>query len=59
LFENENKNGFIHGFTQNYVKIAYLFDEKLANKLINVKTVSITEEGTVIANLDICSVENA
>jgi threonylcarbamoyladenosine tRNA methylthiotransferase MtaB len=59
LFEHENKNGFIHGFTQNYVKIAYLFDEKLANKLINVKTLSITEEGTVIANLDICSVENA
>lgn len=59
LFEHENKNGFIHGFTQNYVKIAYLFDEKLANKLINVKTVSITEEGTVLANLDTCSVENA
>lgn len=52
LFEHENKNGFIHGFTQNYVKIAHPFDEKLANKLLNVKTASISEEGTVLADLE-------
>lgn len=52
LFEHENKNGFLHGFTQNYVKIAHPFDEKLANKLLNVKTASISEEGTVLADLE-------
>lgn len=52
LFEHENKNGFIHGFTQNYVKIAHPFDKKLTNKLLNVKTASISEEGTVLADLE-------
>jgi threonylcarbamoyladenosine tRNA methylthiotransferase MtaB len=31
LFEADNKNGFMHGFTPNYVKVKTAFDEDLIN----------------------------
>ena len=47
LFETENKNGFMHGFTDNYIKVKTVFDPLLINKLKQVKLSFIDEEGNV------------
>jgi len=39
LFENDRKDGFMHGFTRNYVKVRTKYDPVLVNEL---KTVCIT-----------------
>lgn len=47
LFENENKEGYIHGFTENYVKIKTPWDPALVNTLQNVQLTRIDEDGSV------------
>ena len=51
LFEHENKNGIMNGFTENYIKIVYPYDENLVNKSFTVTTKFITEDGFVSADL--------
>ncbi|HXB39778.1 MAG TPA: tRNA (N(6)-L-threonylcarbamoyladenosine(37)-C(2))-methylthiotransferase MtaB [Bacteroidia bacterium] len=45
LFETENKNGFINGFTDNYIKVSVPFTESLINKLENSTLLKLNEEG--------------
>jgi threonylcarbamoyladenosine tRNA methylthiotransferase MtaB len=47
LFESENKEGYIHGFTENYVKIKTPWDPALVNTLQNVQLKRIDEDGSV------------
>ncbi|MCA0932092.1 tRNA (N(6)-L-threonylcarbamoyladenosine(37)-C(2))-methylthiotransferase MtaB [Lutimonas saemankumensis] len=47
LFEDENKKGYIHGFTQNYVKVKAPWDPALANTVHTVKLTQIDEDGLV------------
>lgn len=47
LFEGENKEGYIHGFTENYVKIKTPWNPELVNTLHKVKLVKIDEDGLV------------
>ncbi|MFT5230427.1 MAG: threonylcarbamoyladenosine tRNA methylthiotransferase MtaB [Planctomycetota bacterium] len=47
LFEGENKEGYIHGFTQNYVKVKALWNPELVNTLHKVALTSIDEDGLV------------
>ncbi|WP_372919748.1 tRNA (N(6)-L-threonylcarbamoyladenosine(37)-C(2))-methylthiotransferase MtaB [Salegentibacter sp.] len=47
LFEGENKEGYIHGFTENYVKIKAPWDPALVNTLHRVKLQKIDKDGTV------------
>jgi len=47
LFEGENKKGFIHGFTENYVKIKAPWNPELVNTLHEVKLREIDEDGLV------------
>ena len=47
LFEGENKQGYIHGFTENYVKVKVPWDPDLVNTLHRVKLDSIEEDGLV------------
>ena len=47
IFENENKKGFMYGFTQNYVKVKYPFDETLCNSILNVTILDFDEEGNM------------
>ncbi len=47
LFEHENKNGYMFGFTKNYIKVKHIFDIDLTNKLTKVKLIDIDEEGVV------------
>ena len=47
LFEGENKKGYIHGFTDNYVKVKAPWNPDLVNTLHPVKLKSIDEDGLV------------
>ena len=47
LFESENKKGYIHGFTENYVKVKAPWNPSLVNTLHSVKLTSIDEDGLV------------
>ena len=47
LFEGENKDGYIHGFTENYVKVKYPWDPSLINSLHSVKLTEIDIDGLV------------
>ena len=47
LFEGENKKGYIHGFTENYVKVKAPWNPTLVNTLHPVKLISMDEDGLV------------
>lgn len=47
LFESENKEGYIHGFTENYVKVKYPWNPALVNTLHQVKLTKIDDDGLV------------
>ena len=47
LFESENKKGFIHGFTENYVKVKTPWNPELMNTLHTIKLTKIDEDGLV------------
>lgn len=47
LFESENKEGYIHGFTENYVKVKTPWDPAYVNTLHKVKLTKIDDDGSV------------
>ena len=47
LFESDNKQGYIHGFTENYVKVKAPWDPALVNTLYKVKLTKIDVDGMV------------
>lgn len=47
LFEAENKEGYIHGFTENYVKVKTPWNPELVNTLHEIKLTRIDEDGSV------------
>lgn len=47
LFEGENKLGYVHGFTENYVKVKAPWDPSLVNTLHQVQLKDIDEDGIV------------
>lgn len=47
LFESENKEGYIHGFTENYVKVKTPWNPELVNTLHTINLTKIDEEGSV------------
>ncbi len=47
LFEGENKGGYIHGFTENYVKVKSPWNPELVNTLQKVTLTEIDEDGLV------------
>ncbi|WP_394336871.1 tRNA (N(6)-L-threonylcarbamoyladenosine(37)-C(2))-methylthiotransferase MtaB [Aureibaculum marinum] len=47
LFENENKEGYIHGFTENYVKVKTPWNPELVNTLHHIKLTDIDKDGLV------------
>ena len=52
LFESENKEGYIHGFTENYVKVKTPWNPELVNTLHTVTLTQIDEDGLV--RFDFC-----
>ncbi|MDY7396095.1 tRNA (N(6)-L-threonylcarbamoyladenosine(37)-C(2))-methylthiotransferase MtaB [Aureibaculum sp. 2210JD6-5] len=47
LFESENKEGYIHGFTENYVKVKTPWNPELVNTLQKIELTKIDEDGLV------------
>lgn len=47
LFEGENKEGYIHGFTENYVKVKTPWNPELVNTLHHIHLTHIDEDGSV------------
>jgi threonylcarbamoyladenosine tRNA methylthiotransferase MtaB len=47
LFENENKEGYIHGFTENYVKVKTPWNPELVNTLHTITLTEIDTDGLV------------
>lgn len=45
LFEGDHKNGFMHGFTRNYVKVKTAYDPLLINEIRNVNLENIAADG--------------
>lgn len=47
LFEGDIKDGFMHGFTRNYVKVKTKFDPVLVNELKTIQLTQISPDGDV------------
>ena len=47
LFESENKEGYIQGFTENYVKVKTPWNPNLVNTIHSIKLTEIDEDGLV------------
>ena len=47
LYEAENKEGYIHGFTENYVKVKTPWNPSLVNTLHEIKLTEIDDDGMV------------
>ena len=47
LFESENKEGYIHGFTENYVKVKTPWNPDLVNTLHDIELTNIDDDGLV------------
>jgi len=50
LFEGENKDGFMYGFTENYVKVKTLWSPELVNTIHQIKLENIDQDGLVKFN---------
>ena len=48
LFESENKNGFVHGFTDNYMRVKTLWSSKLVHKVININLYDIDDDKIIL-----------
>lgn len=51
VWESDNKNGMMHGFTENYVKVQTPYDESLINQLMEVELVMLNPDGIVDVQL--------
>lgn len=51
LFEDENKEGYIYGFTENYVRVKLPWNPELANTLVRVELTHIDDDGSVRATV--------
>ena len=51
LFEHDNKNGYIQGFTENYVKVKVDYDPGLRNQTIKVKLNDFAKDGIILGEI--------
>jgi threonylcarbamoyladenosine tRNA methylthiotransferase MtaB len=51
LFESENKKGFIHGFSENYVRVKTPWRKNLVDSIVDCELKEISEEGYVISEI--------
>lgn len=47
LFEHEEKDGMMHGFTDNYLRVSMPFDASLANRIVRVQLDKLNPEGQI------------
>lgn len=51
LFEHENKDGFMFGYSDNYVKVKVPYNSSLSNQITQVKIMTFDEEGVMNGEL--------
>jgi len=49
LFESENKKGFIHGFSENYVRVKTPWRKNLVDSIVSYDLKEISDDGFVVA----------
>ena len=47
LFESENKQGYINGYTENYIKVRMPWNPTLSNQIVKGRLQKIDDEGYV------------
>ncbi|MES2629556.1 MAG: tRNA (N(6)-L-threonylcarbamoyladenosine(37)-C(2))-methylthiotransferase MtaB [Bacteroidota bacterium] len=57
LFEGEEDNGLMYGFSENYIKVRTPFDAALVNKMAKVKFTAIAADGNMTIETDLESME--
>jgi len=57
LWESQNDDGYINGFTENYIKVKHPYDESLENKMQKVKYLAIDKDGLMFAEVVEATVE--
>lgn len=48
LFEHENKDGYMYGFTENYLRVKTVFKKELSNQILATKINEMDENGVFI-----------
>jgi threonylcarbamoyladenosine tRNA methylthiotransferase MtaB len=48
LFESDNSMGFMHGFSENYIKVKTTFSSRFVNQVVHVKLDNLAIDGTFI-----------
>jgi len=51
LWESQNNEGYINGFTENYIKVKHPYDESLENQIQQVKYLAIDKDGMMYAEV--------
>jgi len=49
LIERENKNGFLFGYTDNYIKVKIPFDKELVQQKLKIKLLSFDKNGQILS----------
>jgi len=58
LFEHENRDGYMKGFSSNYIRIKHSFNPELINKFVKVKIAEVDESICTAENLSTKEIEN-
>lgn len=51
LWESQNDDGYINGFTENYIKVKHPYDASMENKMMEVEYLSIDGDGMMYAKM--------
>ncbi|MBX7094984.1 MAG: tRNA (N(6)-L-threonylcarbamoyladenosine(37)-C(2))-methylthiotransferase MtaB [Flavobacteriales bacterium] len=51
LFESEEEEGMMYGFTENYVKVKFPYDEQLVNRFADIRLTQTDRDGVMKAEL--------
>ena len=49
LFENDVEEGMMHGFTENYIRVAVTYDPLLINEIKSVRLTALNDQGLMLA----------
>jgi threonylcarbamoyladenosine tRNA methylthiotransferase MtaB len=52
LFETDNKDGFMHGFTRNYIKVRTDYNRELINQIVNCRIEFITIDCEAVVTIN-------
>ena len=48
LFESENKNGFIHGYTDNYIRVKTIWSSDLVDSIVKRKLTVMSDDNLIV-----------